>query len=218
MTTVPAPEIVNTRSTNNRARVSREAAPPRQHVVERRPEIVESLVRSSPRRGPPRHLQRGALEPLADLLLREIERLVVDEIPLRQRDDTALDAEHVQDREVLLGLPAPALVRGDDEQDETDGPDAGQHVRDEPLVSGDVDEADLAPGGELAPGVAEVDREAAPLLFLPAVRIHPGEAHDQRRLAVVDVAGRGHDAELGHLLVESSSRRCRRRSSSPWTS
>ena len=102
---------------------------------------------------------------------------------------------------MLLGLPAPALVRGDDEQDQTDRSHAGQHVRDEPLVSRDVDEPDLPPGGELAPRVAEVDREPAPLLFLPAVGIHPGQTDDQRGLAVVDMAGRGHDAELGHLPV-----------------
>ena len=34
------------------------------------------------------------------------------------------------------------LVGGDDEQDEIDAADAGEHVLDEALVSGDVDEAE----------------------------------------------------------------------------
>ena len=80
---------------------------------------------------------------------------------------------------MLLRLLAPSLVRRDDEQDETDGTHAREHVGDEPLVSGDVDEADLASGRELAPGVAEVDREASPLLLLPAVGVHAGESEDQ---------------------------------------
>jgi hypothetical protein len=100
---------------------------------------------------------------------------------------------------MFLRLSTPAFVRGDHEQDESDGPDAGEHVGDEAFVPRHVDESHLATGGKLAPGIPEVDREAPPLLLLPSIGVHPGEADDQRRLAVIDVAGRGHDAELRHL-------------------
>ena len=67
------------------------------------------------------------------------------------------------------------------------------------------------PDGSVAPREAEIDREAAPLLLGPAIRIDAGEADDQRGLAVVDVAGGGDDAELGHLLVGAIDRGRRRR-------
>ena len=64
---------------------------------------------------------------------------------------------------------------------------------------GHVDEADLASARERAPRVPEVDREAAALLLGPPVGVDPGEPHDQRRLAVVDVTGRRHDrCAAGH--------------------
>ena len=53
------------------------------------------------------------------------------------------------------------------------------------------------PLGELAPGVPQIDREASPLLLVPAVGVDPGERDDQRGLAVVDMARRRDDAEFG---------------------
>ena len=96
---------------------------------------------------------------------------------------------------MLLGLRLPPLVGRDHEQHEPDRTDAGEHVADESLVPRDVDEADLAPGREHAPRVAEVDREPAALLLGPAVGVDAGQPDDQRRLAVVDVAGRRDDPE-----------------------
>jgi hypothetical protein len=106
-------------------------------------------------------------------------------------------AEHIDDGEVLLGLRLPSLVGRHHEQDQPHGADAGEHVADEPLVAGDVDEADLAAGGEHAPREAQVDGEPAALLLVPPVGVHAGESQDQRGLAVVDVAGGGHDLR-GH--------------------
>ena len=145
----------------------------------------------------------GPGDAFADLLRREVERLVVDEVALRERDHAAADAEDVEDLQVLLGLRLPPLVGGDDEQHEPDRADAGEHVADEPLVARHVDEADLAAGRERAPRVAEVDREAAALLLGPAVGVDAGEPDDQRRLAVVDVAGGRDDAELGPARAAS---------------
>ena len=130
-----------------------------EEVVERRPEVVEPLPGLGRDPHDPGARERGLGQALPDLLLGEVERVRVDEVALRQRDDAAGDPEHVEDREVFLGLRPPALVRGDDEQDQTDRAHAGEHVRDEALVPRDVDEADLPTGRELAPRVAEVDRE-----------------------------------------------------------
>ncbi len=58
--------------------------------------------------------------------------------------DAALDAEQIEDGQVLAGLGHHAFVGGDDQQGQVDAADAGQHVLDEALVAGHVDDADLA--------------------------------------------------------------------------
>ena len=84
---------------------------------------------------------------LLRLCARELERLVVDEIGLRQRDDAALDAEQPQDREVLVRLRPCALARVDHEQEEVDAGRAGDHRAHEALVPGHVDDESCVPSG-----------------------------------------------------------------------
>ena len=108
--------------------------------------------------------------------LDEVEPVLVDEVALGQRDDAARDAEQVEDREVLARLRHHAFVGGDDEQREVDAADAGEHVLDEALVAGHVDDADLLRrSGSVQPGEAEVDGHAAVFLFLQAVGVDAGE-------------------------------------------
>ncbi len=90
---------------------------------------------------------------------------------------------------MLLGLWHPALVGGYHEQGDVDCLDPGEHVLDEPLVAGHVDERHLRPTGERRPGKAEIDGEPSSLLLGPAVGITPGQSVDQRRLAMVDMTG-----------------------------
>src|SRR5262249_48640456 len=106
--------------------------------------------------------------------------------------DRAPDAEQMQDVEMLLGLRHHAVVGGDGEEDEIHAVRAREHVADEALVAGHVDDAGaLAVGVE--PGEAEVDRDAARLLLLEAHGVLAGERADERRLPVVDVTGRADD-------------------------
>ena len=90
---------------------------------------------------------------------------------------------------MLLGLRHPALVRGDDEQRDVDRAHAGEHVLDEAHVAGHVDEADLRARRQRREREAEVDGEPARLLLGEPVGVGAGEREDERRLAVVDVAG-----------------------------
>ena len=73
---------------------------------------------------------------LSRLLERELERLRVDRVRLRHRDDAAVDAEQAQDREVLVRLRPRALARVDHEQEEVDAGRARDHVAHEALVPG----------------------------------------------------------------------------------
>ena len=105
------------------------------------------------------------------------------------------DPEGVHGGEVLGGLRHPAPVGRHDEHDRRDRAQTGQHVGDEALVAGDVDERELLRwpswhhGRERHPGVAEVDGHAPAAFLRPAVRFHPGEGADERGLAVVHVPG-----------------------------
>jgi len=101
------------------------------------------------------------------------------------------NAQRVDGGQVFGGLASPSLVRGHHDEHRRHRPDAGQHVGDEALVPRYVDEGHLLPGRQRGPGVAQVDGHPAPALLGPAVGLHARQRADQRRLAVVDVAGGG---------------------------
>ena len=105
-----------------------------------------------------------------------------------------LHPEQFEDAQVLFALRLPAFGRGDHEQARVDAADSGQHVLQEAHVAGHVDEADRGARRQRRVGEAEVDGQAAALLLGEPVGIGAGERQHQRRLAVVDVAGRGDDA------------------------
>jgi len=70
---------------------------------------------------------------------------------------------------------------------------AGEHVADEALVAGYVDDAGAGAVGQREVGEAEIDRDAALFFFLEAVGVLAGERLDQRGLAVIDVPGGADD-------------------------
>ena len=86
---------------------------------------------------------------------------------------------------MLPGLRHHALVRCDDEKGHVDPACPHEHILDETLVSGNVDDAYLGTGRQLEPGKPQLDRHAALLLFEQPVRIDPGQGLDQCRFTVV---------------------------------
>ena len=112
-----------------------------------------------------------------------------------------LDAEQLEDPQVLLGLRLPAFGGRHHEQAGIDRADPGQHVLEEAHVAGHVDERDASAGRQRGVGEAEVDGEPAPLLLVEAVGVGAGQRQDERRLAVVDVAGGGDDV---HSVLPAS--------------
>ena len=63
-------------------------------------------------------------------------------IALRQRHGAVADAEQVGNGQMLARLRHRAIVGGDDQQREVDAGGAGEHVVDQLLVAGHVDEAE----------------------------------------------------------------------------
>ena len=126
--------------------------------------------------------------------LGELDRLLVDGIDLRQRDDAVLDSEQAQDRKVLVRLRARAFTRIDHEQEQIDAGRPGDHRAHEALMARYVDDGEPAPVGKLERRIAQVDRDPASLLLGQAIRVLPCERSHEPRLAVVDVT-RGADRQ-----------------------
>ena len=98
---------------------------------ERGAELVETLARP---RAHAHDLDAG--DELARFLLGELDRVRVDGIDLRERDDAVLDPEEPQDREVLVRLRPRALAGVDDEEEEVDPGRSRDHRAHEALVAG----------------------------------------------------------------------------------
>ena len=90
-----------------------------------------------------------------------------------------LQTEQLGDRQMLPRLRHRPVIRGDDEQQEIDAGGPGQHVVDQLLVAGDVDEAKCAAVGQGGVGVAEIERDPPRLLLRQAVGVDAGESFHQ---------------------------------------
>jgi hypothetical protein len=160
--------------------------------------------RIEPVAGRRRHLDDGrafkerTVDQLRHVLPDQRARVGVGQIRFRDDDDAARDAQELADVEVLAGLRHHRFVGGHNQQHAIDAADTGEHRSDEALVAGDVDKGD-AGGADDGVRKAQLDGDAAGLLFLQAIGIDPGQRADERALAVIDVAG-GSDHEAVHAL------------------
>ena len=210
VTTVPAPRGANTRSTQSRGR-SRSAAggADSQHGVERGAHVVEPATRDrvAQRRSARRASDdRDSRSPTASRAASSCVGL--DRVAVRQHDEAVAHTEQLEDHQVFFALRHPSLACRHHEEHHVHRTDAREHVLEKPHVSRHVDEADLGARRERGEREAEIDREAARLLFGEAIGIGAREREHQRRLAVVDVTRRRdypHDARSASASRTSSS-------------
>ena len=141
--------------------------------------------------------ERGAVGEQLDLVAHLADARGVGEVGLGDDENSAAGAEQMEDVEMLLGLRHHAVVGRDGEQHQVDAVRAGQHVADEALVAGDVDDAGAGAVGQREVGEAEVDRNPALLFFLEPVGVLAGERLDERGLAVIDMTGGADDGVSG---------------------
>ena len=90
---------------------------------------------------------------------------------------------------MLPRLLPHALAGIDDQQEQVDPRGPRDHVSDEPLVARHVHQGQPQTVAQIERRIAEVDRDAAPLLLGQPVRILSGQRPDEPGLAVVDVTG-----------------------------
>ncbi len=157
-----------------------------------RQQLDLQLVDTLPGQGRYRHdlrtLERCRSQQRLDLGHALEDLIVVGKVGLGHRDDAAIEAEQIDDLQMLDRLRLDALRCRHDKQGGVDAGGAGQHVVHEAFVARYVDEAQLPAVAQVAVGVAEIDGDAARLLFLQAIGVDAGQRFDERRLAVIDVA------------------------------
>ena len=131
----------------------------------------------------------GVLQESADVLFHQVDPIVVDQVDLGQGDHAGLDTQGLQDRDMLDRLGHDAVVGCDDQKGDVDTRRAHDHLADELLVAGNVDDGHLAAIGELKLGPTQFDGDAALLFLFQSVRILAGKRHHERGFAMVDMAG-----------------------------
>src|SRR5690349_5268788 len=116
---------------------------------------------------------------------------------------------------MLERLRLDAVIGSDDQEREIDAGRARQHGMHQALVAGHVDEAESLAAFGRQIGEAELDGDAARLLFLEAVGVDPGQRFDQGGLAVIDVPGGSddHGARPASVATKLASSVRQRRSS-----
>ncbi len=97
---------------------------------------------------------------------------------------------------MFFGLRHHAVVGGDGEQDEVNAMSAGEHILDEALVAGHVDDTHGSAVRQVEVGETQIDGDAALFFFFEPVGVLAGEGFDQAGFAVVDMAGGADD--IGH--------------------
>ena len=171
-------------------------------------ELIDALSGERRHRHDLRALERGRGEQRLDLGHALQELVVVGQVGLGQGDDAAVEAQQVDDLQMLDRLRLDAFRRRHDQQRRIDAGSAGQHIVHEALVARHVDETQLPAVTQVAVGVAEIDGDAARLFFLEAIGIDAGQRFDQRGLAVIDVARGADDHASGSSARRAASARC----------
>src|SRR5215470_2821079 len=128
---------------------------------------------------------------------REFERIAVDQIGLGENNQAALDPQQAADVEVFAGLRLDGLIRGNDQQHQIHSRRAREHVADKTFMAGNIHETKLD-AALFQEREAKIDRDSAALFFFQAVGVGAGKGFNQRRFAVVDMAGGTDDDVLRH--------------------
>ena len=121
--------------------------------------------------------------------MHQLQPLLVDQVGLCQRDNASLYVQEIKNGQVFASLRHNALVGGNNQQRRINTAHTREHIFDEAFVTGDIDNADLAPTWQFEPGKAQVYRHAAFFFFRQAIGINACQSFDERRFPMVYMAG-----------------------------
>jgi hypothetical protein len=112
---------------------------------------------------------------------------------------------------MLACLRHRTFVGSDHEKSGIETADPSEHILDEALVPGNIDDTQSAATRERHPGETEIDRHLPFLFLAEPVGIDPSECLDERRFSVIDVPSSADDEGLTcHPVLEppTLSRKC----------
>ncbi len=116
------------------------------------------------------------------------------------------DPEQAAYIEMFASLRHDRFIRGDYQQNEIDTGNSGEHIFNESLVAGNIDEAEAETRGELQVSETQIDGNAPALFFFQAIRVDSGQRLNQSGLAVIDMSSRADDDVLHTCEVGAHSR------------
>ncbi len=118
--------------------------------------------------------KRRRCEHVQDLGFHLGKPLAVDDVRLGDGDQPAMDAEQIENLQMLPGLRHRPVIGGDHQQHRIDAGDASQHVADEAFMARHVDEGEVVTVATTM-GIAEIDGHAATFLLRQPVGIDAGQ-------------------------------------------
>ncbi|HEV3105387.1 MAG TPA: hypothetical protein VGZ01_06850, partial [Trinickia sp.] len=137
---------------------------------------------------------------------RDLSAVWIDEIDFGQHDDRARNVEKIENVEMLERLLFGSFWRCDDEKQQLHARGTGEHVMQEALVTGNVNDAGFDTVREAQRRKAEIECHASLLLFDEPIGIVAGQCDDERTLAVIDVPGCSDYVHVNRLFARMNSR------------
>ena len=134
--------------------------------------------------------ERRAGQAAPHLVGHEQRPFLVHEVGFRERHHAGAYAQKLQHGQVLLGLRHDAVVGGDAKKRQVDARRSRYHLAHEALVARHVHHAEHGAVRKRQAREAQLDGDAALLLLCQTVGVGSGQGQHERRLAVVDMAGR----------------------------
>ena len=155
-----------------------------------------------------RHLEDGlafeesTLHALMHIFPHHVDPVAVSHVGLGDDHHTVLDAQQLQNVQMLNGLGHKTFVCRHDQHGEVDTARACQHILDKLFMSRHVHDTRLGAVGEIQMGKTKLNGNASLLFFFQAVGIDAGQRTDQRSLTVVNVTCRTND-DVFHPFIAS---------------
>lgn len=118
-----------------------------------------------------RAFQERATNEIFDFQFDELDEVGVDQAGLGKNYQAASNSEQAANVEMLASLGHDGLVGRYDEKCQIDAAGAGEHVLDEPLVAGNVDDGETQRRGEIEMSETEIDGNAALFFFFEPVGV-----------------------------------------------
>src|SRR5262245_33173387 len=172
-----------------------------EHLRDAVAELFESAACDERERNDWRIFQRCSCNENPNVVFHLANSSLRSEVSLGDDENGSLNAEQVEDVEVLFRLGHDAVVSGNGEQSEVDTVRTREHVADEPLMPRNVDDARTTSVGQIEVRKTEIDGDTSFLLFFEAVRIFARQGFDQTRLSMINVSCGSDYVRHGFVLM-----------------